>query len=135
MQPLVNMQIVTNEISIKNNHLPEGQFTIQSQINRNIGILDDTHSTVELVLDILNTEEHPFPLDIHISLTGIFDISTLPAEARDSFLKLQAVQILYPYLRTMLTNITSSSLMPPIILPIVDVSTLFPEDADSAKGK
>ncbi|MBQ6606494.1 MAG: protein-export chaperone SecB [Firmicutes bacterium] len=129
MQPLVNMQLVTNEISIKNNHLPDGQFTIQSQITRNIGVLDETHSTVELVLEILNTEEHPFPVDIRISLTGVFDISTLPAEAHDSFLKLQAIQIMYPYLRTMLTNITSSSLMPPIVLPIVDVSTLFPEDA------
>ena len=127
MQPLVNMKLLTNEISIKNNHLPEGKFNLTPMITRNINVIDDTHSAVELILEIINSEDNPFPVNIRVSLTGIFDISGLPTETVDNFLKVQAVQILYPYIRTMVTSITSSSLMPPIILPVIDVKNLFPE--------
>jgi preprotein translocase subunit SecB len=128
MQPLVNMQLVTNDISIKNNHLQDGQFNVSPQITRNIGVIDKDHSSVELILEIINNEESPFPVDIHVSLTGIFDISGLPSEAVDNFLKIQSVQILFPYIRSMVSCITSCSLLPPIILPIIDVRNLFPEE-------
>lgn len=128
MEPLANVQLITNEISIKNNHLPDGKFQINHSITRNINTIDDTHVAVELVYEIINSEEHPFPIDVRVSLTGIFDLSNIPQNAVEHFLKYQAVQILYPYVRTMVTNITASSFMPPIIPPVIDVMKLFPEE-------
>ena len=106
MQPLVNMQLVTNEISIKNNHLPDGQFNYSPKITRNIKSLDQEHSAVELIVEIISTNDHPFPVNIRASLTGIFDISLLPAEAKDNFLSIQAVQILFPYVRALISSAT-----------------------------
>lgn len=128
MQPLVNFQIRTNEISIKDNHLPEGQFNIPSKLTRNITKNNEDCFEVELVLEIENSEENPFPIDLRISLTGIFEVSSLPPEEVDGFLKIQAVQILFPYVRTMVSSITAGAMMPPIILPVVDVKSLFPEE-------
>lgn len=125
MEPLVNMQLITNEVSIKNNNLPNGQFTINPKFTRNIGAIDESHAFTELKVEILNSEDAPFPVDVVVSLTGLFDISTLPEKDVDAFLKFQAVHILLPYIRSMVSSITASSLMPPILLPIVDAKALF----------
>ena len=45
----------------------------------------------------------------------------------DNFLNIQAVQIMFPYIRTMVTSLTSAALMQPLILPFVDVRQLFQE--------
>lgn len=129
MQPLVNMQLITNEISIKNNHLPDGQFKLSPRITRNIGVVDKEHSAVELIVEIVNSKDNPFPVDIRASITGVFEVSTLPSDAVDTFLKIQAVQILFPYIRALISSATSSSMFPPIILPIIDASTLFPTES------
>ena len=128
MDSLVNVQFIVNEISLKNNNINEGEFRIAPQLSRTIGIIDDAHATVQLVLDLRNTKDNTFPIDIKVDITGIFDISNLNKEEIDQFLKLQAVHIMYPYIRTIISNVTSSAMMPPVILPIIDVKSLFPEE-------
>ena len=123
---ITNVEIITNEISIKSNKLPKGNFTIAPRFTRNIGTDNET-GFVELICEILNSEEQPFPVNIRVSLTGVFDLSQVPDDQRDYFLKITAVQIIFPYVRNIVSTITSSALMPPIILPIIDVKKLFPE--------
>ena len=128
MQPLVNMEMVVNEISIKNNNLPAGNYNIKPVVKRNIGELDENHMVVELIAEIVNTEENPFPVDIRVSIAGKFETEKIPKEEVDHFLKIQAVQILFPYVRSMVTNITTNAMMSPIVLPVVDVRTLFDDE-------
>ena len=128
MQPLVNMEMVVNEISIKNNNLPAGNFNIEPVVKRNIGELDENHMVVELVAEIVNTEEHPFPVDIRVSIAGKFETGKIPKEEVDHFLKIQAVQILFFFFWSMVTNITTNAMLPPIVLPVVDVRTLFDDE-------
>ncbi len=132
MEPLVNFQLITNEVSVKNNNLQEGSFSLAPQIKRGITKIDDTHSAVRLILEILNTEKIPFPVDIKVDLTGVFDVSNLSPEDVEDFLKLQAIQIMFPYIRTMISSATSCAMMPPVILPIIDVREMFP---DSGEGE
>ena len=124
---IANFQIITNEISIKNNKLPDGNFSIAPRYSRSIGMIDRNTGFMELGLEIINSEDTPFPLDIKVSLTGIFELTQVPEDQRDYFLKITAVQIMFPYVRNIVSTITSSALMPPIILPIIDVKKLFPE--------
>lgn len=125
MEPLVNFQLYTNEISIKNNKLPVGEFKIAPKFTRRIGTVDSTHMCTELKVEMINTEETPFPVDITICLTGVFDISKLDKKDVDQFMQIQTVHVMLPYIRSMVSNITSSALMPPIQLPIYDAAKLF----------
>ena len=102
-------------------------YKIDPKLTRDVTITEDGKGIVELILEINNTEEKPFPLDIRISLSGIFDISSIPDESRSDLLNITAVQILFPYLRSILSTVTSGALYPPIILPIIDVRKLFSE--------
>lgn len=126
MNYLANMQIVTNEVSVKNNNLPVGDFSICPQFSREIGRTEDGVYFTELSISLKNTEEVPFPFDIFISITGYFDFGEADQTDIDNFMKEKTVHILFPYLRTILSTVTSSAMIPPVVLPIMDVSTLFP---------
>lgn len=125
MTTQVNMQLITNELSVKNNQLPPGTFNINPKFRRNIGVIDATHSFTQLVVEIKNSLENPFPVDITADMTAVFDISTIPQEKLEDFLKHQAVHILMPYIRGMISAVTANALMSPIVLPVYDAEQLF----------
>lgn len=125
MTTQINMQLITNELSVSNNQLPPGTFTLAPRFRRNIGVIDETHSFTQLIVEIKNSKENPFPVDITADMTAIFDISSIPAEKLENFLKHQAVHIIMPYIRGMISAITANALMTPIVLPVYDAEQLF----------
>ncbi|MBQ6013020.1 MAG: protein-export chaperone SecB [Spirochaetales bacterium] len=128
MESLVNFQLITNEISVKNNNLPAGSFTLSPKISRSINKHDERHYSVQLVLDVSNTSEAPFPVNIKVDLIGLFEIEKMPEEGINDFLRYQAVQIMFPYIRSMVSAVTATANMVPVVLPIIDVRNLFPDD-------
>ncbi len=132
MESLVDFEIKIEEISIKNNNLESEQesFDISPEISRDIRFLNDDQSIgqTRLNFSLINSDENIFPIDLRIILVGTFVLEKISEEDRESFLKYQAVQILFPYLRTMLSNITSSAFMSPILLPVIDVYKLFGDE-------
>lgn len=128
MQQLVNMSLKLNELTIKNNGFQNGNFQLSPAITRRITDLNENSFSIQLILTITNKEEEPFPFDILVNLGGTFEISNIPAEDREYFKKIQAPVIMFPYLRSILTTVTANTFMPPIILPVIDVKSLFPED-------
>lgn len=128
MSIVTNMELITKEISVKHNNLPVGEFVMNTRFRRNIGTTEDGRYFTELSVLIANTEENPFPIDLHVCIVGIFELEGKDQEYIDIFLRVNAVQILFPYLRTMVSNITSSAMMPPIVLPIINPQELFPDD-------
>lgn len=127
MEALANITIITDEIYLKNNNLVQGEFKINQKLKRRTGVLDDGKHYTELTIEIFNTAENPFPVDLRIQMTCVFESFNRPIENLDEYLKIQGTQILFPYLRTMVSNVTATAMMYPIILPLVDVKTLFPE--------
>lgn len=133
MENVANMQIITKEVTIKNHMISGKEFIVNPLFYRRIGKTDDSFFT-ELKVEILNKEENPFPIDLSLTIMGVFRFSgEIEQKNIENFLNIQAVQILFPYLRTMVTNLTSSILMTPLILPIVDVAKLFPNNDTKEK--
>lgn len=125
MEALVNYTLITNEVRLINHHINGESFKVDPVIHRKIESIDETKSAVTYVLEIKNTPENTFPIDILVSLTGIFDISKLEKKDVEEFLKIQTCQILFPQIRSIVTSLTSSALMHPILLPMVDAKKLF----------
>ena len=128
MEALVNYTLITNEISLVRNNISGESFTVDPKLHRKIDSLDDSKIAVTYELDIKNTDDHPFPLDIKVSLTGVFDISKLEREKVDDFIKIQTCQILFPQIRTIVASLTSSAFVQPILLPIVDARKLLSDN-------
>ncbi len=125
MDALVNYTLVTNEISLVRHKTTGSTFTVDPKVHRKIDTIDDTKVAVTYVLEIKDSEEHPFPLDIVVSLTGVFDISKLEKDKVDDFIKIQTCQILFPQIRTILATVTASAFLQPILLPVIDARKLF----------
>ncbi len=79
-------------------------------------------------------EEKPFHLEVQ--MTGIFEFQTeLEGEELNNILRQQAVNILFPYLRALISNITVNTGLPPIILPLINVNQLLQNQVERAEGE
>lgn len=116
-----NITLIVNEASIKNNNLPVGEFKLNPQIQKKIRKDNSPENTyvLEIRVEIHNTTENPFPIDLVASLSGIFNIEGDNEEEINNFLQIQGFQMVFPHLRSLVANMTVNAMMPPIFLPIV----------------
>lgn len=132
MFKLVKTTFTTNELSIKKNNIKPGNFKLTPMLTRKVGKIKENVYFTALILIIKNDAEHPFPVDISVDFRGIFQFTDIDNEADiQAFLKLEAVKIMYPYLRTMITSLTTTAMMPPIVLPVIDINNLFRDNQDN----
>ena len=117
------MTIETSEISLKNHYLPYGNYQLKPYLTRKYGKIEGQENRYCLELQAVFKDEpnNPFPIDLTIRIKGIFEIEGDDEEEINTFLKMQGMQMVFPYLRTMVSSITASALMPPIMLPIIDL--------------
>lgn len=118
------MTVLTNEISIKNNNLNDGNFQIKPQIQRKIGKLDRENGYIlEISVIIKDEPENRFPVNLTAKMSGIFEIEGEQQHA-ENFLKTRGVELVYPYLRTLIASTSASCMLPPINLPLALPTTL-----------
>lgn len=126
MKP-INFQMTTNELSVVNNYIPDGTYTISPQFTRTVWKEDDQHDCIRLIVEIKGSEEQPFPVNVKADLTARFETGDIPPEELDAFMNYQTVQILLPYLRAMISSVTTGAYMVPIILPLLNAHDIFKE--------
>ncbi len=89
---------------------------------------------VTLIVNIGNTDKLPYKL--YLELTGKFEYSlgeeNLEDEKIEMLFKRNAVTILFPYVRALVSNYTSVSNVPPLMIPAINIIKLL-EDKDKSK--
>ena len=131
MIKVTKMVMLTDKVELINNHLPVGKFQIDHIIRRDTGRINDKAFFTQLTLEIKDKPDVKYPINLYISLKGIFEFDNQDnLQEITHFLKYQGVNLIYPYLRSMVTNLTINAMMAPIILPIVDAFQMFKEDTD-----
>lgn len=132
MYKIKNIAFKTEKLEISSNNIKPGNFKLIPKITRRTGKINDKLFFTTLVLDLKSSKEIPFPVDMYIDFRGIFEIEAYDSEDEvNEFLKIEAVKIMYPYLRSIVTNLSTAGMFPPIILPHVDVEKLFKPNTDS----
>lgn len=61
---------------------------------------------------------------ISVAYAGVFDITNIPSEAKDYILASYCPNLLFPYLRNIVSDLTSKGGYPPLYLNPVDFSTV-----------
>jgi len=132
MYELVKSTFSTDKLEITRNNIKPGNYKLNPTITRKTGKIKDNLFYTALSLAIVNTEEFPFPVNIQINFKGIFQFKNVTDESKViEFLKVEAVKVMFPYLRTITTNLSVAAMMPPIVLPIVDTTKLFKENVNT----
>lgn len=122
METKINgIKIIVNEMSIKNNSLPDGDFLLNPNIQRTISKSNQESNTyiIDIKVDIHDKPDSRFPLDVSAHVSGFFNIEGDNNEEINSFLKIQGFQMVFPFVRSLIANATSNAMMPPLMLPIV----------------
>lgn len=122
---------VVNEVNFKNNDNFKPQpVTIDFSIYKNIE-REENNMKVELVTKVFeNAEENNFPFEMIVKLTGYFT-----EENNDENINFEpnAIAILYPYVRSIISIYTINSNVNGLILPAINVNNVI-KDLDSIKG-
>ena len=115
--------IIVNEASIRNNHLKNGDFQFAPDIKKHIRKREEENSyEIEIKVEIHDSENNPFPFNLAANISGLFEIEGEDNKEINNFLQTQGVQMVYPHLRSLVANLTTAAMMPPLLLPIIYVN-------------
>ena len=102
------------------------------QFTREIIIVDDDNVIVQLSCEI-NAADGPF--FISATVMALFGLEKWnDDDVSRTMINQNTISILYPYLRALISNLTASSSVSPYVLPIMNITNLFP-DIDFTKLK
>lgn len=119
---ITNTNIHAKKITLHDHGLIGENFKINPEYYKKITKLENDSYKLELVIDILNSKENPFPLDIHIEFETIFTFEEYDSQQEiETFLNFNAIQMIFPFMRVAVNSVVSAAIMPPLVLPIIDV--------------
>jgi len=109
----------------------------KEQFNMDINISQNLHNDTENRIATLklgcqigkNDLENNFPFFLNIELVGTFSYDTDLDEAKcTKMLNLNGTAILFPYLRSLISMITTLCSIPPVIIPTINIGNLIAQN-------
>lgn len=115
---------IVNEIKFKRNkNYTAGKVGIDFSINKNISY-NENIMTVNLKTEVFkDSEKNNYPFEMEINIEGIFKYE---GEIKNN-LEANAIAILYPYIRAIVSNYTANANVNSLILPIINVNKFIEE--------
>ncbi len=114
--------IRAKNISLINHNIDTKTFQIKPEYLKRITKIEGDTYKLDLVIKIVNSKENPFPLDIVTEFEAIYCFSEETKEEEIiNFLNIGAIQMVFPFMRSAVNNVITSALLPPLVIPIVDV--------------
>lgn len=132
--PLIFNDYIVTEAFIKTNlaykKSEKKSIKIEQDFNAVITYDMKGSSFVELNLEI-NNNQNEFPFELSITIVGIFELnnSDYEEESYINLLKRNAIAILFPYLRSIVTDLTAkTNAFNPLILPPMNFVAMLEEE-------
>lgn len=119
------LNIKVNKFDFKLNEYNQSDYNINLEFGKKINKIDDNKSELILKLRIMDNEEAHTPFNIEYEMATLFEFEDLSKEEYEGFMNINAIQIAFPYMRSTLTSLTSSLMIKPVVLPIIDVRTFL----------
>lgn|GEM_PF-1337911 len=105
-----------------------GVIDIQPAFERQIIKVDDTKYRIKLTVKITSQmNKKPIPFEAEAVIMALFEFDQWEDSSRYYIAINNATAIMFPYLRTLLSTITTNGNIPPYCLPIMNVTKLFGE--------
>jgi len=108
--------------NISNHQRIKFDFDINKEVEYN-----NNSMNLLVFVDIFKNEINA-PFELSLAIRGIFEFSE-KIEDKEIFEK-NAMAILFPYIRNIITNITSMSGFPPLIIPTLNINKFYENKGD-----
>ena len=121
-----NKYDVNKIIFIKNAKFRKEEFNgLDLNIDTNFNYPKDTEDnsfTVNLKIELgKDAEKNNYPFNIVAEITGFFELDKSELDRMKQFAEINAVSILFPYIRSLITTITANANIPPVVLPPMNI--------------
>lgn len=124
--------VTAEELSFKVNKIKidNPRFELKPSFARQIRKANDNEKILIVVLTckIESTEAEPRPFDIHATYVGIFETDGEANNEERRLFAIKATEILLPFLRSGIANLTATAMINPLMLPVIPGDILFPDD-------
>jgi preprotein translocase subunit SecB len=105
------------------NHIKNGSFAFNPDISILVNKISENEWETSFNVKVSDKDDSPFPFDLDVVVSLITKFSgELPNKKELSdYLKFDSTSILFPYVRSIVTNISTSALVAPIVLPLMNI--------------
>lgn len=103
----------------------DNQLSMPFAYSSQIIDVDDNNFTIQLAAKI---SKENFPFEVSVTVSGDFFSERWKELNTKKDVELTVNQILFPYVRALISNITSAAGVNPIILPIINVAELLKDN-------
>lgn len=121
------MNYVVDYIQFKNNPSFDGEeVKINFNITPNFDISENNKNMlVELRVEVFkDATQNNFPFEMELIVMGFFELDNIESSDIRTY-KTNAVAIMYPYVRALITSYTANSNVSPLVLPVINVNKLI----------
>ena len=80
---------------------------------------------VKLTFKLVSDTEEELPIHLFVSIIGVFTLTD--EENKEQLINYDSVMIMFPYLRAIVSTITSSANIPNILLPTINMAAVMKE--------
>lgn len=111
------------------------EFEIDFNIKDHYKISDDQkRMVVDLEVEIFrDAREKGYPFNLNMRVVGFFEMSG--GDGKIDIFKKNAIAILYPYIRSLVTSYTASANVVPLILPAININKFISEKEENCMKK
>lgn len=106
-------------------HFAEEKVNIQFSVAKDVHTLENKMNVTLAVKVFENAKENNYPFEMYIQITGFFAIEN---DNKQIDFEPNAIAILYPYIRAIVSTYTANANVNPLILPPINVNNLFKEN-------
>lgn len=117
---------IVDSISFKNNPAYKEEETfIDFSVTPQITVGEDKRSMViKLTVDVFkNAVENNYPFEMSVTVEGFYSLEMQEEDVRKY--ERNAIAILYPYIRAIISSYTATANVNPLILPAINVNKLI----------
>ena len=122
------------ESHYKSNPFFEGNIVQETSYNiffrLDINQQDNNEAAIRLGINLGDESLSNYAIYVKVEIYGLFRLETtehISEEQRESFFKINGVAILFPYLRSLVSDLTSKGSMFPVILPTMNITAMIAE--------
>ena len=110
-----------NQVFFDNKNLIDREIKLQFKYETEFFSVNDTDFDILLGVKLSPAVDEILPFNLDIALTGHYSVDK--DAPRDIFIQ-NAIAILFPYLRTLVSNTTLNANITPLILPCVNINKM-----------
>ena len=117
---------IASLVFTRNENFQDRPVEIKFDVTSRVSFL--ASNTANVCIDLVlfpNMQTNNFPFTMNLSFVGEFKIENFNPEKDNKLFEINAVTILFPYLRALVTTITANANVPPLILPPINVINLL----------